>query len=584
MAANSGDIRSTIVGWQTLRREHSEHSPRILIASSFTAQPIAPGLGTALHEFSGNVASIDFLDYNQLFQLCLDPTSHAAGTYDEIVILWRLEDVFERDLHAWGAGDDQARSRILDGATSLGAAVANLVSAVPGSLIVSDTTTPIGFGLDHHDPHLLTQLCELQFAANRAFDDALGEVTVERLRLAALQHAAGTRASFDRRSWLMYRQPFPETFALEIGTAIADVIAARTRTPPKVVVLDCDDTLWAGIIADDGIGGLHCGDASPGFAFRSFQLALLRLRHQGVLLALASKNDPEAVARAFAEVDGMVLTDDDIAARRVSWDPKPAALVELAQELNLGLDSFVFVDDSDYEIGAMRTQLPAVRSLQVPAEIEALPDLLAETGWFRMIRVTSDDRLRTERMQVESQRASAATTMSHTEFLMSLGLQIRLMRVGPSELGRTAQLTNKTNQFNVTTIRRSDAEIAALLDDPDWRVHAVAAHDRFGDYGIIGVVISRWATGWWQLDTVLMSCRVLGRGVETAMLAGVVADLRSDRPGDVRATYVDSGRNHLVASLFPDHGFVPADRSGRAFVLDAESSIDVPPHITLTRP
>ena len=280
----------------------------------------------------------------------------------------------------------------------------------------------------------------------------------------------------------------------------------------------------------------------------------------------------------------MVLTDGDIAARRVSWEPKPAGLVELSRELNLGLDSFVFVDDSDYEIGAMRTQLPAVRSIQVPAEIEALPDLLAETGWFRMIRVTGDDRLRTERMQVESERASAATTMSHAEFLMSLDLCVRLIRVGQSELGRTAQLTNKTNQFNVTTIRRSEAEIAGLLDDPDWQVHAVAAHDRFGDYGIVGVVISHWVEDCWQLDTVLMSCRVLGRGVETAMLAGVVADLRADRPGAVRGTYVDSGRNHLVARLFPDHGFAPITDDDTRWALAADSSIDLPTHITLTGP
>ena len=587
--ATSDEIRSTIVGWRTLTQQHSEHSPRILIAASFTAEPVAPGLGTTLHGSSGTVASIEFLDYNQLFQLCLDPGRFAAEEFDEIVIMWRLEDVFERDLHAWGAGDGDARNRILDGATSLGAAVANLATGVPASIIVSDAMTPIGFGLDHHDPNLLTELSDLQMEANRAFDEALGDealgkVKVDRLRLAALQHVSGTASSFDRRSWLMYRQPFTEGFALMTGSAIAEVMAARTRTPPKVVVLDCDDTLWAGTIADDGVGSLECGDAFPGFAFRSFQLALGRLRHQGVLLALASKNEPEAVAQAFSDVDSMVLTDEDIAARRVSWDPKPAALVELAHELNLGLDSFVFVDDSDYEIGAMRTQLPAVVSIKVPDEIEQLPDLLAEAGLFRMIRVTGDDRLRTQRMQVESRRAGAATTMSHSEFLMSLELRVRLIRVGPGELGRTAQLTNKTNQFNATTVRRSETEIASLLDDPDCHVHAVAADDRFGEYGIIGVVISRWVVDRWQFDTVLMSCRVLGRGVETAMLAGVVADLRADRPGAVHATYIDSGRNKLVAALFPDHGFAPVGQDGTEFVLAAESSIGVPPHITLTGP
>ncbi|MEO6571560.1 MAG: HAD-IIIC family phosphatase, partial [Ilumatobacteraceae bacterium] len=330
---------------------------------------------------------------------------------------------------------------------------------------------------------------------------------------------------------------------------------------------------------------LQCSDAFPGFAHRSFQIAARRLRHRGVLLAIASKNDPDRVVEAFRGVDGMVLTDDDIAARRVSWDPKPPGVAEMADELNLGLDSFVFVDDSTFEIGSMRTQLPTVRSLQVPEQIEALPDLLAESGWFRHMRVTDDDRARTGRMSAESDRSAAATAMSNVEFLESLDLRVTLIRVGVNEVGRVTQLTNKTNQFNVTTVRRSEADIAALITDPDAHVHAVEVHDRFGEYGIVGVVIARRDGDHWDLDTVLMSCRVLGRGVETAMLAAVIDDLRHDRPGDVVAHHLDSGRNQLVASLFPDHGFEPiADAAGsarRSWVLASGSTVQVPAHITV---
>ena len=581
MVASPGATRATIARWRALLESAPARAPRVLVASSFTSQPMAPALGVALHEATGDVAAIDFADYNQLFQICLDPHLHGAADADEIVLIWRIEDVFERDLHAWGNGDDDALVRMIEAARSLAAAVGALSGRVDGSVIVSDAPTPIGFGLDHRDPDLLTRLVELQHAVNGAFDEALGEARVERLRLAALQHAAGTAASFDRRSWLMYRQPFVEAFVLDVGVAVADVIAARTRVPPKVLVLDCDDTLWAGVIADDGIGALQCNDAFPGFAFRSFQYALQRLRHQGVLLVLASKNDPERVLEAFAKVDGMVLDDDDITARRVSWDPKPPGVIEMAAELNLGLDAFVFVDDSEYEIGSMRTQLPMVRSLRVPEALEELPDLLAETGWFRLVRVTHDDRERTSRMRSESARAEAATVMSHDEFLASLDLAVRLIRVGAGELGRVTQLLNKTNQFNVTTIRRTEAEVAALVDDPDAHVHAVSVHDRFGDYGTVGVVISRRLPDGWDLDTVLMSCRVLGRGVETAMLAGVIAELRAEHPGVVTATYLDSGRNRLVAGLFPDHGFVPVEGDENHFVLDADATIDTPAHITV---
>ena len=599
MAPPARDVRATVVEWRALAREAAERSPSMLVVASYTANPLEPHLGVALHAATGDVAEITFGDYNQVFQICLDPGAHGADRADDIVVLWRIEDVFERDFHAWSEGDPAAGGRLIDGARALGAAVGGLAAAVDGSVIAADAPTPVGFGLDHADPEVLTELLELARAAEAAFVDGLGDAPVERLRVAALQHALGTEGSFDRRTWLMARQPHSDEFTRRLGGAIADVIAARTRTPPKVIVLDADDTLWAGIIADDGIGALQCSDAFPGFAHRSFQFALRRLRHRGVLLAVASKNDPESVAEAFASVDGMVLGDDDISARRVTWDPKPPGVADMARELNLGLDSFVFVDDSDYEIGAMRTQLPDVRSLQVPERLEELPDLLAETGWFRLMRVTDDDRERTARMQAESGRTAAATAMSHEEFLASLDLRVHLVRVGAAELGRATQLINKTNQFNVTTIRRSEQEVRELADNADAGVYAASVEDRFGEYGIVGVVIARRSDGssdsGWDLDTVLMSCRVLGRGVESAILAGVVDDLRSERPGPIRARYVDSGRNHLVEDLFPRHGFEPdaaSDSDGGAadegaavgYVLAAETGVAVPGHITLTRP
>lgn len=579
--SGEGDARAAITGWREINHDRMPDGPSVLIAASFTAQPIGPRLGVDYFAATGRVAAIRFADYNQLFQVCLDPEAHGAADADEIVLAWRIEDVFERDFHAWAEGADDAEARLLAGARQLADAVNSLAGSVTGSVVVSDATVPIGFGLDHRDAELVTRLRALQAAVNESFDSAL-DASVERLRLAAMQHAAGTLATFDRRSWLMYRQPFTDTFAMQIGAEIADLFARRTRVPPKVIVLDCDDTLWSGVIPDDGIGALQAGDAFPGFAHRSFQYALRRLRGDGVLLALASKNDAGDVVRAFAEVDGMVLTDDDIVARRVSWDPKPDGVASIATELNLGLDAFVFVDDSEYEVGAMQLQLPMVRTLRVPDQIEALPDLLAEAGWFRAMRVTTDDRERTARLIAETGRATAATSMSHDDFLAALDLHVRVASAGEADVGRVTQLINKTNQFNATTRRRPEAEVTQLLARSDATVYAVSATDRFGDYGMIGVVIGVADAHGWELDSVLMSCRVLGRGVETAMLAGAITGLRQRRPGIITATYVDSGRNALVATLFADHGFAPVG-DGR-FELAADRAVAVPPHITLDLP
>ena len=383
--------------WRQLRRDGieaaAEPGRRVIVVASFTANPIEPALGVALaeHEPQRAPATIDFADYNQLFQVCADPAGHGVQPDDDVVLLWRIEDVFERDLLAWAEGSDAAAGRLHEGVGMLADSIRRFAAGHGGGVVVADAPTPVGFGLDHGDPAELAELAGLRHELARTFDDRLGDSPVDRLSVSALQLAAGSARWFDRRNWIMQRNPHSSEASLAVGVAVAETIAARTRATPKVLVLDCDDTLWGGVLVDDGIGALEASDNFPGFAYRSFQIAAKRLRHRGVLLALASKNNDENVRRAFAEIDGMVLDDDDISGRRVSWDPKPEGIASLAAEFNLGLDSFVFVDDSNFEIGSVRTQLPAVRTLQVPEDIEELPDLLAESGWFRGIKVTDDD-------------------------------------------------------------------------------------------------------------------------------------------------------------------------------------------------
>ena len=551
---------------------------RILVAASFTAKPIEVGLGVAMLDHAGVAPRITFADHNQLFQVCLHPAEHGAHEADEIVLLWRIEDVFERDLLLALEGDRDAEQRIADGAGRLADAVASLVAAVTANVVVSDAPMPIGFGLDHDDDETVVRLVALQAMVNRVLDQRLASITVSRLRLSAMQAVHGTQATFDRRTWLLYRQPFADWFATAVGFRIAQVMAARTTVPPKVLVLDCDGTLWGGIAADDGIGALECSDAFPGFAYRSFQFAARRLRHRGVLLALASKNEPETVTEAFAELDGMVLAEHDIAARRVNWLPKPQNLESIAAELNLGLDSFVFVDDSDHELGAVAAQLPMVRCLKVPDDLEALPDLLAESGWFRLMRTTDDDEQRTARIIAEASRSSAARAMSHDDYLASLQLVARMLPVTASNLGRVTQLVNKTNQFNMTTIRRSEADITRLLADPAMVVRCIEVDDAYGEYGIVGVAIVRCNDERAVFDSFLMSCRVLGRGVESAFLAMIVSELRGRGIGPIEGRYAPTARNALVADLFTQHGFRPTAQD-HVWVLPAGVAVAVPPHI-----
>ena len=576
--------RATRRRWSQLVAERAAAPGQaILVVASFTAQPVEAGLGVAHHDATGRAPVITFADYNQLFQVCLDPVAHEADIVDEIVLLWRIEDVFERDLLLSVEGDAAAEGRIIDGAARLADAVVSLSGTVSAQLVMSDAPVPVGYGLDHEDDELVVRLTALQAAVNHAVDARLADTTISRLRLSALQATDGTRRTFDRRTWLMYRQPWPDDFALRVGARVAQVMAARTRVPPKVLVLDCDNTLWGGVAGDDGIGLLECNDAFPGFAYRSFQMAARRLRHRGVLLALVSKNDDATVVEVFDGLDGMALSMGDVAARRVNWDPKPGNVESLAEELNLGLDSFVFVDDSDHELASVAAQLPMVRRLRVPDEIEELPDLLSESGLFRLMRVTADDGERTGRVVAESARTRAAAAMGHDEFLASLGLRVRMVPVTASNLGRVTQLINKTNQFNLTTVRRSEAEVARLIDDRDGDViaRAIEVDDAFGEYGLVGVSIARVHQARAELDTFLMSCRVLGRGVETTFLALLTDELRVRGVDEVVGRYVPTAKNALVAELYSRHGFTATGEVG-TWVLPAGVSIAVPHHVTAT--
>lgn len=562
----------------------------VVVAASWTARPLELPIRDTLRQMTGGAATGDdtvvrFADANQLFQICLQPEALDLGAADEVVVLWRLEDVFERDLLDWAENADGAEQRLLDGCRQLGAAVAGLARRIGARLTVGDAPVPVGYGLDHLDTSTLARLLALTTAANAAFRSECPPAVAPAVDVMALQVAHGTARVHDAASWLLYRQPFTGEFNRVLGAEIATRIIHRTRAAPKVLVLDCDNTLWGGIVGDEGIGALDCSDAFPGNAFRQFQYVARRLQRQGVLLALASRNADESVVQAFEQLDGMVLRLDDVATRRVNWGPKPGNIADIARELNLGLDSFVFVDDSHHELASVCAELPAVRCLQVPEDLELLPQLLADSGLFRHLSVTADDRERSVRVHQEAGRVAASGSMSHDEFLASLDLRLRWLEIDDTTVARVTQLINKTNQFNVTTIRRTESEVRRLLDDPTYVVRAAEVSDRFGDYGLVVVAIARCGdaagTAGAVIESLLMSCRVLGRGVETAFIATLVDELRGRGCGAITARYVPTARNQLVARLFPDHGF--AETGDGEYTLAAPRTVNAPEHITVVR-
>ena len=333
------------------------------------------------------------------------------------------------------------------------------------------------------------------------------------------------------------------------------MIAAEKISPKKCVVLDLDNTLWGGIIGEDGLEGIQLGDDFPGKAYRDFQRHLLYLKSKGVLLAVASKNNPEDAYEVFDKHDAMVLSRKDIAAFEIHWESKVESIKRVAKKLNIGLDSLVFVDDNPKEIGEVTERLPDVSCVMVPEELAYLPGLLAETDFFDFAEVTDEDRRRTEMMAADNIRQETQETMSEEEFRKSLNLKIDVFAAQKQHLARVTQLINKTNQFTMTTIRRTQDEVEALANSKDAFVLGMDIKDKYGDYGLVGVAILKKENKSCVIDTLLMSCRVLGRGAEDTFIAKIAEAAKTLDCDEMRGKYIPTAKNGMVKDLYQRFNF-----------------------------
>jgi FkbH-like protein len=372
----------------------------------------------------------------------------------------------------------------------------------------------------------------------------------------------GRRRFFDHRLWYAARFPFSATAAFEVASRVLDLGVLLKRPQAKVIALDADNTLWGGIIGEDGMEGIALGPDYPGNCYRDFQRRLLDLQQRGFVLALCSKNNPADVDQVLEAHPHQLIKAQHLAAKRVNWEPKANNLRALADELNVGLDAFIFVDDSVHEIEAVRRSLPEVESIQVPRNPLEVPSTLEQVARLQVLSLTDEDRAKTDLYRAERQRRSHRAQFTQTAedrdaYLASLEMHMQVVYNGAAQVARLAQLTQKTNQFNLTTRRRDAAEMAACIAADDWLVAHFSLRDVFGDSGIVGLALVRLCDdGIAELDTYLMSCRVIGRDAEHAFLAALLRRLAHNGVRSILADYRPTKKNALVEDFLPKSGFV----------------------------
>jgi FkbH-like protein len=398
--------------------------------------------------------------------------------------------------------------------------------------------------------------------------------------------SAGWAALQDPRLWYLARMRLGPVGVAGLADFLAEHVAAERGKVRKVAVLDLDNTLWGGVVGEDGLEGLVLGNEALGLAFQDFQRELLKWHDAGVVLALCSKNnEPDALA-VFAEHPGMVLKREHFAAARVNWKDKVENLQELAEELNLGLDSFVFLDDNPVERGWVARALPEVLVPELPPDPAERPAFLRAGGFFPRLRVTDTDRSRVQSYRALQKRQELrAQSASLEDFLLSLGQEVEVRPLGPATLARSAQMTQRTNQFNLTTRRYTAADLERMMNDPLCEVFTLSVRDRYDDSGITGLAVLRRQGEDWAVDSLLLSCRVLGRRIEDAFLAFLAGWARARGARALLGRYVPTAKNAQVANFYEARGFEPAGEEGLSRLDLAGGPLpQVPRHVLLKAP
>lgn len=367
--------------------------------------------------------------------------------------------------------------------------------------------------------------------------------------LATIGHVAALR----ERNRLVMQHPYSPAAVADIAAAYADAIVGTVRARRKVIVLDADNTLWKGVLGEDGVEGVGIDQEYPGVLYQQFQQQLLRLKQLGCLLCVVTKNNESDFLELF-NVRSMPLKLDDFVAWRSNWDEKSSNIAALAAELNLGLDSFVFIDDNPFEIEEVQARLEGVECHLFPKDNpERILSLLDGITSLRAHTMTAEDRDRTEQYRTEAERKELGRAAgSLDDYLASLGIKVIVGLNAAAHVARIAQLTNKTNQFNLTTRRYTEADIENFM--ATGAVYDFRVVDRFGDMGIVGVAIVNGG----DIDTFLMSCRALGRKIESGILRHLVDDYPGTR---LSASYRPTAKNGMVAEFFDENGFERVDCS-----------------------
>ena len=550
---------------------------KLAILRSFTVEPILPLLRAEAFAYGIDV-EVHLGDFNTYVQDIVDAGSslHRFAP-DAVVLAVRTEDVAP-DLGGGFAdlstgATQQAAHRV---AQNYGQWVNAFRRQSQAALILHSLARPTNPSFGILDGQTETGQSGLIRQTNAELCRIAAETRgVYILDYDALVARYGSLRWHDERKWLMARLPIAADHLTHMAREWMRFIVPLTGRTCKALIVDLDNTLWGGIIGEDGMAGIKVGAEYPGAAFQALQRTLLDLARRGVLLGICSKNNLDDAMEALEKHPGMLVRPKDFAAIRINWSDKSQNLREIAQELNIGVDSLAFLDDNPFEREQVRAALPEITVIDISGNPLEYAAAVRDCPVFERLALSAEDQQRTAMYAVERERSTAEHKFqSKEDFFRYLAQEADLDPVTDLTLARVAQLTQKTNQFNVTTRRYSEAQIAELAKQPDWHIFSIKVRDRFGDHGLVGVAITHDEGDQCEIDTFLLSCRVIGRTVETALLAHIARSAAERGRKRVIGWFLPTKKNAPARDFYQQHGFTREQTSetGTLWVLDLKTS------------
>lgn len=562
-------------------------SLRCACTASFTLDPIKPALELQALR-AGMALETHIAPYGQFDRELIDPGSGLARFNPDIVLLAvRLADVcpaIYESFNSLSAGE--AEGLLDDWLVRLESALRTFREHNIAHVLMTNYDLPASLALGIADRAATSSQEALIRTANARLLQMAGSLpNVHVLDYDGLVARYGRANWCDHRMAMYARIPIAAAHYWSFAGFIVRHLRPLYGLTKKVLVLDADNTLWGGVLGDVGLDGIALGPDYPGNAFVAFQRRVLDLYRRGIVLCIASKNEQGTVEEALQKHPNMVLRPEHFAAMRVNWQPKPQNLQSMAADLNLGIDSFVFVDDSDVECELMRQTLPQVMTVALPKEPAGYAAIIESLDCFDQWKISAEDRQRGELYRAEIGRKELqAATVDMPTFYRQLQMKVTLKVNDTAQVSRASQMTNRTNQFNMHTVRYSEDDIRRFMADSNAEVVTLALSDRFGDNGVVGLAVIRKGASEWVLHQFLMSCRILGRTVEQALVKWIAARARKSGAEQLVGEFSPTAKNKPFSGFYESCGFARGTAEGkieRMVMPLATADTDIPDWIEL---